>query len=71
MPLLPWLPQLLLQKDPCQGLAKEKKSLKKRGGEKRYTFCTQLTTTTTKKRDKTPHAKAKITIKMLTPSTST
>lgn len=41
-PLLPQLlPGLFLQKDPCQGLAKEKKVKKKK---KRYTFCTQLTT---------------------------
>lgn len=36
------------------------------GEEIGYTFCTQLT-----KRDKPPHAKAKITIKMLTSLIST
>lgn len=72
----PGCPQFFFQKGPCQGLAKEKKVKVKGGGsegegkKKRYTFCTQLTTTT-KKRDKTPHAKAKITIKMLTSSIPT
>lgn len=67
VPCLSWpgCHQLLLQKDPCQGLAKEKKNGKKK------IHILYTANDNNKKRDKTPHAKAKITIKMLTSSIST
>lgn len=65
MPCLPWLPPAFPpERSLRQGLAKERKINKKKKTKH------ILYTANNKKRDKTPHTKAKITIKML-PSIST
>lgn len=62
MPLMPWLPLASPQRS-LPRLSQGEKSLKKKKKKKKIH---SLYTANNKKRDKTAHAKAKITIKMLT-----